>query len=532
MEKKNVFNSDEAFSEIKLDIKNTTLPKAYGLIKVHKPQFPVRIIVSFVNSPLYQFDKCISKFFSSHLKKPLAAVKNNLEVKNLLKNNCIPKNYEFISLDVVAMFPSLPHQLILESLAKKWNSLKRFLPLTKQEFLSGIKTLLSSTYIQFNNKFYKQINGAPMGFCSSPWLADITIEALETNALNKLKSSNALNNNNNYFSSPPLYSNDTVLAYKRFADDILLVVKKDNRNKVLDTFNNYHPKIKFTLETENDNKISFLDLEITRIEDNYILTNWYRKKTFSGRYLNFHSHHPLSQKRAIIYSLVDKVFNLSNPSFHEKNFKLIKKFLIANDYPKKFIEHHLNKRKNFINKKAQYTSPVEKTSQKFKNKKFFILPFHKYITPKLNKLFKNSDSISIKKTTNKLNHIIKLGKDKIETLKKSNIVYKINCKNCTANYIGQSKRNLEFRVQEHKRDVNNKKKTSALANHVINTSHTIDIKNIKVIDQEKNYRKRIFSEMLHIHNNSNTMNKMEDTKNLKMVYKNTLNLLKQFHSQK
>ena len=41
-----VFESDDVFDKIDLKVKNTTLPRAYGLIKIHKPDLPVRIIVS------------------------------------------------------------------------------------------------------------------------------------------------------------------------------------------------------------------------------------------------------------------------------------------------------------------------------------------------------------------------------------------------------------------------------------------------------------------------------------------------------
>ena len=47
--------------------------------------------------------------------------------------------------------------------------------------------------------------------------------------------------------------------------------------------------MKFTVEEEQDNKISFLDISITRV-GNELQTSIFRKKTFSGVYLNFNSH--------------------------------------------------------------------------------------------------------------------------------------------------------------------------------------------------------------------------------------------------
>lgn len=34
--------------------------------------------------------------------------------------------------------------------------------------------------------------------------------------------------------------------------------------------------------------------------------NWFHKVTFSGRVLNFLAHHPVTQKRLLVYYLVDK----------------------------------------------------------------------------------------------------------------------------------------------------------------------------------------------------------------------------------
>ena len=116
---KGVFKLDPSFDHINLVTENTTLSRAYGLIKVHKKDYPVRIIVPSINTPAYSFDKCLSKLFTTHLQKPLSTVKNSHEILNILKNNPIPENYKLVSLEVVAMFPSLPHPLILQAISNE-----------------------------------------------------------------------------------------------------------------------------------------------------------------------------------------------------------------------------------------------------------------------------------------------------------------------------------------------------------------------------------------------------------------------------
>ena len=47
--------------------------------------------------------------------------------------------------------------------------------------------------------------------------------------------------------------------------------------------------------------------------------------------------------------------------------------------------------------------------------------------------------------------------------------------------------------------------------HAIDNVHEINWKDVKILDKEPNYNKRILSEMLHINIHTNTINKIEDT---------------------
>ena len=107
-------------------------------------------------------------------------------------------------------------------------------------------------------------------------------------------------------------------------------------------FNAYHPRLKFTHETENNNSISFLNVKINIDKDRTIFTDWYRKDTYSGRFINFLSNHPKTQNAAIIKNLVDSATLLSHPFFHKKNLATIKKLLLSNNYYLNFIDYHID----------------------------------------------------------------------------------------------------------------------------------------------------------------------------------------------
>jgi hypothetical protein len=190
---------------------------------------------------------------------------------------------------------------------------------------------MDSTYFRFDNKFYKQKFGTPMGSPLSPIIADLVMQDLEAKALERIEI--------------------RLPFYFRYVDDIVMAVPNDLIDFTLTTFNSFHPRMQFTLERGGE-KIDFLDVTIIK-NNNRLIFDWYHKPTYSGRYLNFLSAHPLSQKRGTIMGMVDRAFLLSDAKFHQKNIELMVNTLLANDYPAEFIFETINSRlKSLIHKKT------------------------------------------------------------------------------------------------------------------------------------------------------------------------------------
>lgn len=68
--------------------------------------------------------------------------------------------------------------------------------------------------------------------------------------------------------------------WKRYVDDVFAVVDKDSIDEILSLINNYIDKIEFTIETQKDGILPFLDILIIRQPDNTIKTRVYRKCDF------------------------------------------------------------------------------------------------------------------------------------------------------------------------------------------------------------------------------------------------------------
>ena len=135
--------------------------------------------------------------------------------------------------------------------------------------------------------------------------------------------------------------------YKRYVDDTFVLFKDQSHvNLFLNYVNNVHPNIKFTVDVESNDQLSFLDILISRCGNEFI-TSVYRKETFTGLGLNFFSHCPLNFKLNSCKTLLHRTFQLCStwPKFHEEIMSLSKYFK-NNRYPSyvfpNFVKKYLN----------------------------------------------------------------------------------------------------------------------------------------------------------------------------------------------
>ena len=81
-----------------------------------------------------------------------------------------------------------------------------------------------------------------------------------------------------------------VITWLRYVADIFILINDlANMKKVLEFINNLHKNIKFTFEIEQDFILPFLDVKILRKDNVGFIVSIYRKKTFTGVYLNWNS---------------------------------------------------------------------------------------------------------------------------------------------------------------------------------------------------------------------------------------------------
>jgi len=64
--------------------------------------------------------------------------------------------------------------------------------------------------------------------------------------------------------------------------------------------------------------------------------------------------------------------------------------------------------------------------------------------------------------------------------------------------VGQTKRTLNTRVGEHRNHIRrNSAQISVITDHRLQLNHEFDWDDVRVLDEEMNYKKRLISEMIH-----------------------------------
>lgn len=485
-----------------LNCTNGNLPRCYGLPKVHKNGLPLRIIVSAIGSPMYNLARLLHDILHFSIKQPKSHIRDGWTFANTIKEKTINANEIMVSLDVKSLFTNIPKDLVMQAIENRWPDISLNIDLQLPQFLYAVELILSSTCFTFEGQFYEQIFGSPMGSPLSPILADMVLEDLENQCLQKLQ-----------FNVPIFY---------RYVDDIFTVLPRNRIDEVIGVFNDYHPRLQFTYELERDDALPFLDTEVMRGENNKLVTNWYRKPTFSGRYVNFYSSHPLKYKINTIIGLVDRAILLSDKKFHTVNIQHVKNILLNNCFPTKLIDKEVKTRLYQLKARSNRGNPI--TNNGFDIKRAITLPYVGKTSEIISRRIRKLGLDTIFTVPKKLDLIIRKHKDKLDPKKLTGVVYNIKCTGCNASYIGQTKRHVETRMREHCNNIKKDESSySVVSKHRLMNGHDFDW-SPQILHRENHTKKREIAEMFFIKRNSNTVNLQRDTENLSPIYTEIIRL--------
>ena len=171
---------------LRLKPRTSVPPQLYGLPKIHKVEVPLRPIVTTIGSPTYNLSKWLGKILSPLAGKTKSNVKNSVHFIQMVREMTFKENDWMVSFDVVNLFTRVPVDETLDEtldeIATKLSeddTLEERTSLTPTQVCHLTKICLKSTYFQFRDEFFEQLEGAAMGSLLSPIIANLFMESLE-----------------------------------------------------------------------------------------------------------------------------------------------------------------------------------------------------------------------------------------------------------------------------------------------------------------------------------------------------------------
>ena len=221
---------------------------------------------------------------------------------------------------------------------------------------------------------------------------------------------------------------------------------------------------------------------------------------------------------------------LFDEQFHHSNVEIVKNILTNNCFPKQIINKYVNRRINVLKCNTNdclYNSDDNVNSNSGSKRTPSIpLPYVEGVSENIKRSLKNANLNVVYSLPKKLNTLIKRGKDKLSNDVRTNLVYKIDCNDCDATYIGQTKRHLCTRVKEHFNNIKlHVSNHSVISKHKCEFDHEFNWTAPAILHNEKHIKKREIAEMFFIKKHGNAINLQKDTENFTNIYDKILKVI-------
>ena len=265
-------------------INNPRIARFYLLPKIHKrlQNVPGRPVVSHVG---FNTER-ISSFIDYHLQPLAQNVKSYIKDTNdflckLNKIGKLPDDAIMVTVDVVGLYPSIPHDEGLKAMRAALD--KRAKKDVSTDSLCELaEIVLKNNIFEFDEKTYRQLRGTAIGTKMAPPYAILFLAELEEGFLKNRKL------------KPEVWF--------RYIDDIFMVWThgEEKLKEFLNDLNSFHDTIKFTAESSRET-VNFLDVKVS-LKNGVFSTDLYVKPTDTHQFLHPASCHPFHCKKAIPFS--------------------------------------------------------------------------------------------------------------------------------------------------------------------------------------------------------------------------------------
>jgi len=222
--------------------RNPSAPSIKRLIKIHKPDQPIRPVVNWRNAAAYRLSKLFTEKIHHIALLPSAFnIKNTQDLLHKLKDTPLFPNHSLASLDITNLYSNIPvpeNKTILTNLLKH----ELVTPQTQKELLKWYDVITGQNYFTHNRDIIFQYDGLAMGAPSSGLIAEIIIRHIEHTYL------------------PHVARKHKIVNYCRYVDDVFLVFDSTHTSihEILKDFNGLHHKLQFTAEAEKTTPLTTL----------------------------------------------------------------------------------------------------------------------------------------------------------------------------------------------------------------------------------------------------------------------------------
>ena len=407
----------------------TTRPRMYGVPKIHKPEVPLRPILSMVNAPQQELAKWLAEVlrpvvhkYSKHTIRDSFEFCQNIDSFQNAHNTA---DMFMCSFDITSLFTNIPLEqtlkICLDTLYRDDQIGKPPVP----ENLMKKLLMKATTDVEFscNNVMYSQVDGVAMGSPLGPVLANIFVGYCEDQ----------------------MEEDKWPLFYNRFVDDTFTIFTNEQHStEFFAAVNKLHPSLRFTMEREENGILPFMDVAVRRTSGG-LERSVYRKPTFTGLYTRWDSFSPTNQKISLMRSLTSRAHKICSPSTLHGELAKLREIFLDNGYPGYLVERII---------KAPESRKAPSIAMNVPLKPVIVtLPWIGRISSSFSHEIRTAITSGFAAakpqvvfTTNKA--FSGRQKDVLPTTSQSSIVYKFTCR-CGRAYVGKTSQRLSERIKQH-----------------------------------------------------------------------------------
>ena len=455
-------------------------PRLYGQVKAHKPakNYPMRNVVSTVGTPFHGTSKYLVDIIQPTLNKNKIRVKNSTTFVDEAKQWIIEHDEIQVSYDVVALYPSIPVKKAIDATIKllehDLEDMRTRTKLTITDIRKLLELCLNKCYFLYNDNIHVIDDAGPIGLSLMVVLAEAYLQYIEEPVLQQAEIAGVCPK-----------------TYRRYVDDSHARFQTiEQARNFLEILNSQDPKIQYTMETEEKpGELAFLDVCIINNGTGKYRFKIHRKAAITNVQLKPTSSINPTTVDGVFKGFVSRALRICSPEHIEEEIKFLIDVFTENGHDPKKLQRIAQ---TYQNKLTQPDKPTEN-----KDRPVVKLPWIPIVGPKLRAAYRRHGVSVIFSSGPSLKDLICKHKCKLPPNSTAGI-YRVQC-GCSKAYIGETKKRIMTRINEHQKDIfHGRWKNTGASEHAATCEQTFKWDQATTLAVEEDFRRRKVREAIEI----------------------------------